>query len=210
MMNSFTLLFTLILILFTLQKASASLITFMPLLSVSKKIIILPKSNHDEANIRCKKLHGALLYFSDSDEISKIAREVSLLHPDHEELWVGFRKYPGYSNPLKWTSGGNFYPTSFNISPSFFLDTERQQCGSIHIWRSDNGTRYQLELSDCSKGRKSICQSRIDPYEALAVTSMVLSGIFALLLIGFVSWKIRNRWCHRRVYDAAPQEPKPQ
>lgn len=197
--------------------ASTSFDSWTPLLSSSKKIRIMVKSPFEEANERCKGVHGHLLYFSDEDELRSLVQEINDLFPDlKEELWFGARKYIGTwhsSYPWRWTSGGAFYPERHNLTRTFLNDPRPDLCAEIRIFKRQPTKEqpitvgYEIGFEDCAKVRMAICQARINPYEAMAITSMVLSGLLFLLLIGGIIWWLRL-WRFGRNYkpEKAPPE----
>lgn len=173
---------------FLLIKVSSNTI-WTPLLSSSKRITILPEATFDEANSRCEKLHGHLIDFSDGYEVVKVANEIVTLFPtSSSDLWIGVRKRGFY---YKWTTGKYFDSNKFNVSKEeLILDNTHGNslCGALFTGKFYRETSYQFVMVDCWHSKKSICQAFIDPYEAISITAMVVSGICLLIFIALAIW----------------------
>ena len=178
-----------ILLIITFAHKVISSQTWTPLLSTSKKVIVLPEANFDEAEERCSKLHGHLIDFGDGYEVARVANEIERLFPHaSSDLWIGIRKKGFF---YKWTTGRYFNMAHFNLSKDEHPSDDPYRnnlCGALFTGRFMRDTSYQILMLDCWLTKKSLCQAAIDPYEAISITSIVLSGLSILALVAIVIW----------------------
>ena len=186
----------------------------------SKKVRIIRQSKFDMADEDCQASHGHLLYLYDGDDALKVARD--LMERNHQELdlgfWIGAKRMKGYSHPFRWISGGGFYQERFNMSKP--EEHHRSDlCAEMRIFRRNSShdnkgykddpspVGYNIEFDDCSKIKWAVCQAKVNPYEAMAITSTVLSGICFLVLLVFLIVWIRRRFYTRSYVPPGQEKP---
>lgn len=202
--------FRFLLVCFTLSHVSCfTSVPWIPLQKVNKDVAVIPSGSFDTVLNRCHYHHGNLLYMYDDKEAKELANEI-MNHVDKSNgrnYWIGVKKYPTYRYSWRWTSGGPFYPDRFNISDSkqgYQLDF----CGLLNIFKAGDVFNYSIEYAPCYTEHPAICQAAINPYEAISITAMTLSGICFIIIVIQIFLFIQHKRRSNAHYLATPQDTK--